>query len=770
MVSWPEPMVISEKVRGLKRKFVDVMGGSDEEDEAIERDLNYIVAVSSGKAVTEEIPKQIGRRAGWASQQGANFVEILIENPAQLIMDQDMLVNLASQLDLHYNIHSSTNLAYGMAYRVGRGNGYDRGHEYTVKLLKSIRRFKDALAARDEHMADDGYPRMYAVNAHMAVQEMPPEEERLATDVSVDPFGIEIRESKIFANPEARAGIFKHFIWNEQGAGDDVQEFAQILGNIDQVQDAQDYIQENLIDLLEQEGYISDDLLEFIATVRNADSRAAQLLQQAFSIPFERLRDLPSDTESLKNHVNGQSLAQQVATLSPHADFERIPEESPEQQLDKGVVRGALDELDLSVPQTNRLDLSTRDWDDMRERAQRAILNEDPDSDLGGVAYNAVVDFLLEDQEEAAEAMRNMARSRRLYQDEFNKESSIFRYLIPLWMPFAEQEQVRQIWEGITEKPVSGHEELVEWLYEGDDPAMTSPRGEEDVIAAATGAYVWGHFTQTPPGYERTVMELIKEADIYWSFEAHMAGDVENARIWKPKDFVEVVKAINSTPIEHVTGEGEEVTEPIPRTRVTIDMEHIATQKVDPMWVIDPGEEAQAEGYKGLDEGDGQLIMINHVTHPYIGEGGHHHGPVRRGDTLVYRYLYELIDSGMATDPVLPTVVMYEIGAEKAETLFMLRLILKMVEHDIEPDVLEGEEATRIINKDEPENLREYVIQKFFGVTDTEVQHEWQEIFEHALDPLDDLLEAPSGGHTWLGRAATESGTRPEEWQEEEYR
>ncbi|MDY6774271.1 MAG: hypothetical protein SVS85_03645, partial [Candidatus Nanohaloarchaea archaeon] len=146
------------------------------------------------------------------------------------------------------------------------------------------------------------------------------------------------------------------------------------------------------------------------------------------------------------------------------------------------------------------------------------------------------------------------------------------------------------------------------------------------------------------------------------------------------------------------------------------------------------------------------------------------HGPVRRGDTLVYEYIHTLVEKGMAQNEDLPTVVMYEIGTEKDETLYMLRLILNMIEHGIAPEQLEGEEAAEIINREEPDGLEEYLIQKFFGVTDTEVQHEWQEIHQHALDPLEDLLEAPEGGYTWMGQAATEAGTRPEDWEGEEYR
>ncbi|MDY6768819.1 MAG: hypothetical protein SVW02_01795, partial [Candidatus Nanohaloarchaea archaeon] len=255
------------------------------------------------------------------------------------------------------------------------------------------------------------------------------------------------------------------------------------------------------------------------------------------------------------------------------------------------------------------------------------------------------------------------------------------------------------------------------------------------------------------------------------SFESHMAGPAENARIWKPKDMIEVVKAINETPVQIVEdGEVTEERDTFDRTRITIDMEHIATQKIDPMWVIDPGEEGENEGYDGLDEGDGEYILINHVTHPYITEEGHQHGPIRRGDTRVYRYIHKLVEKGMTKDEDLPTVVMYEIGSEKDETLYMLRLILNMIEHGIDPDQLRDEAAAEVINKAEPETLEEYLIQKFFGVTDTEVQHEWQEIHQHALDPLDDLLETAAGDETWLGGAMLDRGVRPEEFEASEYR
>ncbi len=67
--------------------------------EQYKEDLNYRIAVSSGLSVAQDIPELIGRRAGWASQQGANFIELYVGNPAQLITDEETLLNNAKQLD-----------------------------------------------------------------------------------------------------------------------------------------------------------------------------------------------------------------------------------------------------------------------------------------------------------------------------------------------------------------------------------------------------------------------------------------------------------------------------------------------------------------------------------------------------------------------------------------------------------------------------------------------------------------------------------------------
>lgn len=696
-IDWPDPMVISEKARNLKKRFTE---SYTEEDKP--NDLNYIVAVSSGKAVSEEIPKQIGRRAGWASQQGANFVELLIENPAQLVMDEDMLINLSRQLDLHYNIHSSTSMAYGMSYRRGRGNGFDSAHEYTVKLLKAVEDFRDSLEFRGEAEDQNGHPRLYAINGHMAIAQFPSREERLAQDVSVDPFGEPIEDGKIYRSEDARRQLWEyieHEILRPQR-----QVFQYVLDELDLLNEFQNMQRDKLLDKLIDGGYLPPK------------SKAGDYFDRDYSA-WARYE--------IRNNAK-----------SPNRSRE------DEQQIRAG----------------ERAEPQDKVWPGVGPEEYRDIESEAED-DAEEEAYDLAQDEVVDNEE----SMKDVMQIRSIEQ-EIWKESTILRHIMPRWMPHAEEPQIVQIWEEITGITTKDIDKLEKKIEEG----QKDPREEENIIAAATGAYVWGHFTQVPPGYEQSLMAYLHDADVYWCFESHMAGPAENARIWKPKDMIEVVKAINATPVT-VEIDGDEEEMPLERTRITIDMEHIATQKVDPMWVIDPSEEIQEkENYKGLDDGDGEYIMINHVTHPYITEEGHQHGPIRRGDIRVYRYIYKLVEKGMATGD-LPTVVMYEIGGEKAETLFMLRLILNMIEHGIDPDQLEDETAAEIINKDDPDTLEEYMIQKFFGVTDTEVQHEWQEIHQHALDPLDDLLESAKGGHSWLGRAATEGGTRPEEWEEEEF-
>jgi len=78
--------------------------------------------------------------------------------------------------------------------------------------------------------------------------------------------------------------------------------------------------------------------------------------------------------------------------------------------------------------------------------------------------------------------------------------------------------------------------------------------------------------------------------------------------------------------------------------------------------------------------------------------------------------------------------------------------MIKFLEEDVPPDKLPDE---------------------FYGVSPRgllSVERQWVTIFQNAMNPLRGLLRIPEEEYTFLGRAATEEGKRPEEWKKEEYR
>ncbi|MDY6789516.1 MAG: hypothetical protein SVV03_06170, partial [Candidatus Nanohaloarchaea archaeon] len=284
----------------------------------------------------------------------------------------------------------------------------------------------------------------------------------------------------------------------------------------------------------------------------------------------------------------------------------------------------------------------------------------------------------------------------------------------------------------------------------------------ERVVAAGAGAYVWGHMTQfIGPGQDKTLVELLDEYGLTMDWEAHTTGPEGKGKLWKPRDIIKVCKAINDT---EVNGVKHDV------MRATIDMEHLAVNGVNPLWVIEGNEE---KGFKGLDPGDARFISKQHVTHPALSEQQHEHQPIRRGDTIVYRHLESLVERGFCQREDRPCIILYELGGEKAESTFMLRLMMHMLELGITSEELESGVVDKAMEKfdqgSEDLTLREYTILKFFGLTDEEWHHEWQKIFEHALDPLSGLLEIASPEKTWSGSRPIQEGTRPEEWEEEKY-
>jgi hypothetical protein len=62
---------------------------------------------------------------------------------------------------------------------------------------------------------------------------------------------------------------------------------------------------------------------------------------------------------------------------------------------------------------------------------------------------------------------------------------------------------------------------------------------------------------------------------------------------------------------------------------------------------------------------------------------------------------------------------------------------------------------------------------EFYGVSSRGIlseERQWVTVHYHAMDPLKGQLKIPEEEYTFLGRAATEAGKRPEEWKKEELR
>jgi len=643
--------------------FREFLGGGHRK-----KHLHYYLGCSSGAPVSEKIPVLLSRRAGWATRQGASFIELYTGPPSELIMEKEGLINVAAQLGLNYSIHPSERLGLDSSYiRAGEG-GYSVAQDYLRKIIIYAGLLKQEL---EERTAQNplGKKTLTSINIHISNKPIPPVAERLASDVSVDPFGNDIRivdeKSPIFGNKDFRERFLKYYIFQKEDK-------EQIIG--------------------------------FLAP--------------------RICRDF----------------------------FEKISEKYVDELFEKYGLSEFAKKEGRNVEKMNFMDKMSY----VKRAGYENILNEkiSKDPDLQKEVKRSF--------RESVEGLKLLwGRINSLNSDLILQESFIFRELLPRWMPHAKEAGVKNIWKGITGKK-SGNIDSAEKEFK---KLKEEVRGEERMIAAVAGAYAWGHVTQYKdwaPGvkkFEKKKVELAKLLDFFGiqlTLECHMSTALgETIRLFAPEDILVVAKAINKTTKKEIA-------------RITIDMEQISTMGVDPLWTI---KGSKLHGYKGLKNGDGRYIRVVHVTHPYVmsGGSGHQHGPVRRGDTQIFEYLYSMVEKGMAQNPKEPTIIMYEIGTEKAETVYMIRLILEMISAGITPNDLKVEKLGDLMER-EPRNLEEKLIQEFFGLGEAEMRQEWTTIHEHAFDPLKGMLWSAKPDHTWTGKAAIERRNQPDEYKKEEYR
>ncbi|MFB6115438.1 MAG: hypothetical protein ABEK04_04025 [Candidatus Nanohalobium sp.] len=170
-------------IDSLKEKF-------DFEDSDYDRDdFNYAVGNTSGMDVTGDIPSEIAERVGQLAQRGGGVMEIKLENPTTFYIDREPLFNVINGLGLDVSFHSDPNLGYTSAYKTGRGNGFDVTQEYFTKYLQNYASFKKEVEERSDLNFKTG-----RINPHISTDPLPALNERMADDVSLDPFGYTITE------------------------------------------------------------------------------------------------------------------------------------------------------------------------------------------------------------------------------------------------------------------------------------------------------------------------------------------------------------------------------------------------------------------------------------------------------------------------------------------------------------------------------------------------------------------------------------------------
>ncbi|MFB6175243.1 MAG: hypothetical protein ABEJ87_04670 [Candidatus Nanohalobium sp.] len=185
--------------------------------------FNYVVGNTSGMDVTADIPSEIAERVGQLAQRGGSVMEIKLENPTTFYIDRKSLYDTIEGLGLDVSFHSDPNIGYTSSYKTGRGRGFDITQDYFTKYLQNFASFKKEAEEREDLSFD-----IQRINPHVSTDQLPPLHERMADDVSLDPFGYKISElseevmrrksergKNIFDNKEFLRRLYHTFLLEE---------------------------------------------------------------------------------------------------------------------------------------------------------------------------------------------------------------------------------------------------------------------------------------------------------------------------------------------------------------------------------------------------------------------------------------------------------------------------------------------------------------------------------------------------------------------------
>ncbi|NMJ77316.1 hypothetical protein GLU64_02810 [Nanohaloarchaea archaeon] len=386
-------------------------------------------------------------------------------------------------------------------------------------------------------------------------------------------------------------------------------------------------------------------------------------------------------------------------------------------------------------------------------------------------------------------------------------ESNLFYFIIPAWMTSADYSNDRHsgwdspkfIWKTLV---------LDRWGDEYDidlknpgkqngyfEALENSREFREDVAGAVGACYVWGHFTQKKSDFEisgedhvdddsgkYTFVEWMNKYGIGVNFEAMDGDPQQRLKVWKPRHIVAGARAINMTARRQARNQGlggrDEINPVLDEcpAKFTIDMEHTASFGVNPWSEMSDlieqetriAERNDFDAAVNEDKPLAKILRNYHLMKPGVeSQRGSRHGPFDRGDMILYRWLFKLVEAGFTRNPEEKATVMYEQGDEKAETTYMARITMDMIELGIEP---ENVDPVNVSTDGDYDSREEALIAKFFGIDESSTAAEWAKIEQHAFDPLDGLLEAEQFDYTFSSVAALSNDNNPRDFQNEEYR
>lgn len=251
---------------------------------------------------------------------------------------------------------------------------------------------------------------------------------------------------------------------------------------------------------------------------------------------------------------------------------------------------------------------------------------------------------------------------------------------------------------------------LWEKIAEGKDPE-SDDLGELERDAAVAGKYLEGQL--------KNALDKCKKKDVKILIE-NTHGDPKRIglmRLTKPDHIYYVIKSIND-----------------PHIRMCVDFEHMTIHGLIP--------EEELEKYPG---DFGEYVESTHLSKP---NPEHQHIPIERGNIYVYEILWKLRNLDFDEGYLIFEPGGQELKERVQQTIFSLKEMSKYLSRNIHPDDLPEE---------------------YFGLTESEMEHEKRIVESHAFDPLKGLIHSPELTDTFFG---TEMARRREleKWAKEEWR